>query len=95
MTPPLHGTYDHGRLLLDGEPPWPRAAVLVTFLREEPLPALKPFEPRTFAFDDCRNRLARLSLLVLLANRKPAPPQREADDLANEAKHRSRKPRKR
>ncbi len=60
MTPTLHGTYDHGRFLLDGEPPWPRAEVLVTFLREEPLPALKPFEPSTFAFDACRNRLAHL-----------------------------------
>ena len=65
MTPTLHGTYDHGRLVLDGEPPWPRAAVLVTFLREEPLPALKPFEPSTFAFDDCRNRLAHLHGVIV------------------------------
>ena len=60
MTPTLHGTYDHGRLLLEGEPPWPRAAVLVTFLREEPLPTLKQFAPSEFAFDDCRSRLPHL-----------------------------------
>ncbi len=40
-------------------------------------------------------RLARLHVLDALANRKTAPLQAEADELANEAKHRSRKPRKR
>lgn len=40
-------------------------------------------------------RLARLHLLDTLTNRKPIRSQEEADELADEAKHRSRKLRKR
>lgn len=40
-------------------------------------------------------RLARLHLLDALVPRKPAPSQEAANELANEAKHRARKPRKR
>ena len=40
-------------------------------------------------------RLARLHLLDALANRKPVRSQGEADELADQAKHRSRAPRKR
>ena len=56
----------------------------------KPLAAVVPVEKL-----DQLERLARLHLRETLAPRAPTPSQEEADALANEAKHRSRKSKRR
>jgi len=57
----LRGTYDHGRLILEGTPPFPLATVLVTFLDDPSACEMKPFRSGDFSFDECRGKIQMTS----------------------------------